>query len=234
MQQYFDFLNFLSGDPVPVEIKNNVRGKNICLRIDSHAGQVVLSLPHYVSIQEGINFLQSKSAWVQKSFKNFIPKQKFVPNLQINLLGVSYILLHNPQAREGVQIHDNHIYVSGELEHFSRRVGDFIKRKFLEYAFKIAHAKAQLLNVKVYRVNLKDQKTRWGSCTSEGNISLSWRLALAPLEVAEYVIAHEVCHLREMNHGVNFWNLIYEVYNSDIAAAKLWLKENAKLLYAYE
>lgn len=230
---YFDFLKFKDGEPVPVLIKP-ARGHNISIRIDNKEGQVLLSIPRYAGLEEGLEFLKAKSCWVEKSLVSFEKKQSFNPGTPISFLGKEYELTHSPLERGGVWIEQDVIKVSGDLAHFSRRVRDFLQRHFLEYAVKSCREKAEKLGVNIGRVSLKDTKSRWGSCSSDGNISLSWRLAFAPLDVIEYVLAHEVCHLREMNHGVKFWNLIYEVYSGDIAKSKRWLKENSAKLYLYE
>jgi predicted metal-dependent hydrolase len=234
MEHNFDFLKFNSGEPIGVEIKNNPKGKNICLRINTVECKVILSLPRLINMQQGIDFLHNKVSWIKKNLPHKNSIKTFIPGENISFLGRNYNLEHTPMARAGVSIDENKIQVSGEIDYFARRVGDFIKREFLEYAFKESHHMAEILGVTVGRITLRDQRTRWGSCTSDGNIALSWRLALAPKAVIDYVIAHEICHLKEMNHSVRFWNLIYQVYNEDIAKAKLWLKENAYLLYSYK
>jgi predicted metal-dependent hydrolase len=72
---------------------------------------------------------------------------------------------------------------------------------------------------------IKDQKTRWGSCSSKGNLNFSWRLILAPKSVLDYVVVHELAHLREMNHSSRFWRIVEEYYG-EYKAAERWLKEN--------
>lgn len=86
-----------------------------------------------------------------------------------------------------------------------------------------------LLGVRANQIHIKDQKTRWGSCSSKGNINLNWRLILAPQEVMDYVIIHELCHLKEMNHSKAFWELVEQIC-PDYRERKKWLKENADKL----
>ena len=82
------------------------------------------------------------------------------------------------------------------------------------------------------RVILRDTKSRWGSCTTDGVLSFSWRLILAPRHVMDYVVAHEVAHLREMNHGPRFWKLCEEICRT-VDGARAWLEENGTDLYRY-
>lgn len=88
---------------------------------------------------------------------------------------------------------------------------------------------ASLLGVEVGRITLKDQRTRWGSCSSKGNLNFNYRLALAPQEVLSYVALHEVCHLLEMNHSKAFWHLVGSVM-PEYRAQRAWLKQNAHML----
>ena len=89
---------------------------------------------------------------------------------------------------------------------------------------------ANILGVKYSKINIRDTKTRWGSCSSSKALSFSWRLILAPIDVMEYVIVHEVCHLKEMNHSEKFWRLVFQLY-PNYFDAKLWIKRNGKSLF---
>ena len=91
---------------------------------------------------------------------------------------------------------------------------------------------ARTLRVKPLRITLRDQKTRWGSCSSAGQLSFSWRLLLAPPVVLDYVAAHEVAHLVEMNHGPRFWRLVDRIMPR-LGEAKAWLRIHGMDLYRY-
>jgi len=98
-----------------------------------------------------------------------------------------------------------------------------------EYFPKRADYYAQQLGVTYDRIRIANQKTRWGSCSSKGTLSFNWRLMLAPPKVLEYVVVHEVCHLKEMNHSPRFWKLV-EKFMPDYKEYKKWLKENGNTL----
>ena len=98
-----------------------------------------------------------------------------------------------------------------------------------EYFPKRADYYAQQLGVTYDRIRIANQKTRWGSCSSKGTLSFNWRLMLAPPKVLEYVVVHEVCHLKEMNHSPGFWKLVEE-FMPDYKEYKKWLKENGNTL----
>ena len=95
-----------------------------------------------------------------------------------------------------------------------------------------ARAKAATLDLPVAGVTVRDQRTRWGSCSARGRLSLSWRLVLAPPDVRDYVVSHEVAHLKELNHGPNFWALV-EWFCPGHARPRRWLRDNAKILQRY-
>ena len=84
---------------------------------------------------------------------------------------------------------------------------------------------AAVMNVEYNRVAVKDQRTLWGSCSGRKNLNFNWRLAAAPPEALDYVVIHELCHLREMNHSKNFWALV-RLACPDYSVRRKWLKEN--------
>ena len=108
------------------------------------------------------------------------------------------------------------------FEHIERRVGDYLKREARNDLQKAAQAYAAALGVKVKRLSVRDQSSRWGSCTSAGSLSFSWRLILAPPYVLDYLAAHEVAHLVEMNHSPRFWRVVARVCDH-VERAKKWL-----------
>ncbi len=98
-----------------------------------------------------------------------------------------------------------------------------------EYIPKRADYYAKQLDVSYERIRIAEQKTRWGSCSSKGTLSFNWKLMLAPPAVLDYVVVHEVCHLKEMNHSPRFWKLVEELM-PDYKECRKWLKENGNTL----
>jgi predicted metal-dependent hydrolase len=119
--------------------------------------------------------------------------------------------------------------VGGATEFFNRRINDKIKAEFLRHAKDIMRQMPMELRPK--KVCVKDTTSRWGSCSSSGTISLSWRLSFAPTEVMRYVIIHECCHLAQMNHGPLFWALVRQHFGSGSEKAKAWLRKNGRDLF---
>jgi hypothetical protein len=124
------------------------------------------------------------------------------------------------------------ICVSGGQQHGPRRLLDWLRSQArVDLTERTLHH-AVNLGCRAKRVTVRDQSTRWGSCSSTGTISYSWRLIFAPGEVLDYVAAHEVAHLKEMNHGPRFWRLVRETM-PDMQRARAWLKQNGAELHRF-
>ena len=122
--------------------------------------------------------------------------------------------------------------MAGDYEHMDRRVHDFLKREARKDLHKASLAYAAQLGVRVRRVSIRDQSSRWGSCTSAGSLSYSWRLILAPPYVLDYLAAHEVAHLVEMNHSPRFWRVVGRICDH-VERAKRWLDTHGNDLHRY-
>lgn len=124
------------------------------------------------------------------------------------------------------------ICVSGGERHGPRRLVDWLRSEAKEDLSRRVMHHAANLGCNPKRLAVRDQSTRWGSCSSTGTISFSWRLIFAPPFVLDYVAAHEVAHLREMNHGPRFWRLVRETM-PQMQQARVWLKQNGAELHRF-
>ncbi len=122
--------------------------------------------------------------------------------------------------------------VAGSPEHAARRLIDWLRLEAKKDLFYRVHHHSANLGIYPKRISVRDQSTRWGSCSSNGNLSFSWRLIFAPSYVLDYVAAHEVAHLREMNHGPRFWRLVRETM-PDMQRARVWLKRHGTELHRF-
>ncbi len=217
---------------VPLIVERSARAKRTRIRIDRTNRRAVLVLSKRASERAGLAFAQSKADWIVREL-NALPAPKvFADSFSFDFLGEPVVIRHSPKSRRGVWKTDGVIWVSGEAEFLPRRVADFLKREFQSYAQKKILELAAALQVKVSRITIRDTTSRWGSCTRDGHISLSWRLCFAPPSAADYVIAHEVSHLKQMNHSPAFWAtvaMICPTYKKE----ESWLKRNAAFLYSF-
>lgn len=204
--------------------RKNSRAKNLRLCIDKQ-GQPVLTIPFLCPKWYALRWAEKQKGWIQKH--TFTPSS-FAPNQIILVCGKSYTLKHNPQQK-GNTVGKSEIIIGGDLAFFNRRIKDLIQKEFLSFLKKQVPLYAQKLDVKFKRITLRDTSSRWGSCSSSGNLSFCWRLALAPDFVIHYLIAHEVSHLKHMNHSPAFWKTVASL-TPDTLRAKSWLKHHAKEL----
>lgn len=208
----------------------NPRAKRISLRVDVAEGCVVLVRPTRASDKLVASFLADHTGWVEKHLSTLPARRPVHDGMSLTILGTPHVVRSRSTAKRGVWIEGDVIYVSGAPEHMPRRLKDFLKdhakRIFTDWARDFA---AQL-DVKVARVAVRDTTTRWGSCTRDGNLSLSWRLVFAPADVAHYVVAHEVAHLKHMNHSALFWRTV-ESLRSDMKMQRSWLQRHGAQLH---
>ncbi len=221
------------GIGAPVSIRISPRARRVGLRIDSAERKVELILPRGVSERTGLRFLAAKRAWVAARLEALPQPVPFVEGAILPLLGVAHRICHElDPAAPPVTIVDGEIRVRGDPVHLERRVRDHLVAAARAELVPRARRLAARIGRKVTRVNVRDTRSRWGSCSGRGNLSFSWRLIFAPEPVLEYVVAHEVAHLAEMNHGPRFWVLV-ESLAPGSAGQRAWLKQHRNRLLAY-
>ena len=218
---------------LPLKILKPNGCRRLSLRIDAKDRKVVLNLPPFCSLKRAVNFIEENRAWIEAHLLAVPIMRKFADGDRINIFGQSFLIQHCPEQKCGVYIEDNIIKVSGGYEFLSRRVCDFIKKESLLKLTLMSKEKAAKISCQVKKVTLKDTKSRWGSCSTLGNINYNWRIALAPLEVIDYLIAHEVSHLKHPDHSQAFWECV-KFLTPYTESGRQWLKQNGNLLYAYD
>jgi predicted metal-dependent hydrolase len=216
-----------------VRLRVSPRARRLALRVDAAAREVELVLPRGVSRARGLAFLAAKRGWVLARLSALPARVPFAESAVVPVLGVPHrILVETDPAAAPVAIVAGEIRVRGDPAHLARRVRDHLALVARAECARRAHLFAAAIGRKVRRVGVRDGKSRWGSCSGEGNLSFSWRLILAPESVLAYVVAHEVAHLAEMNHGPHFWQIV-EMLAPGSAAPRAWLRRNRNRLLCY-
>lgn len=215
-----------------IKITKNARAKSMKIRLDK-TGDVLLTLPKWTPKSTGLRFVKDNLEWIEEHRQKIGAPKHFADHMQITVLGVPYTIIHDPNAKAGVLKSNNTLIVSGQSDYLHRRVRDYIKKAAYEYIQKKALEMAAVLQKKPTKITLRDTSSRWGSCSSAGHLSFCWKLALAPDYVLDYIIAHEVSHLREMNHSSAFWATV-GLLNVRQADAQIWLRKNGCDLQAWE
>jgi len=216
----------LDGCRVSVETRINPRARRISLRIDAARDRVVMVLPHRRHMAEARRFLNSRAGWVAEHLGALPPALPFADGVDLPLLGETVTIRHRPEARRGVWRDGTELNVSGRAEHLPRRVRDWLRARAREAIAERVREHAERLGVSPGAIVLRDTRSRWGSCARTGGLSFSWRLVLAPPWVLDYVTAHEVAHLCEMNHSPAFWRHVETLVPGARAPARAWLREN--------
>jgi len=216
-----------------VAIRVNPRARRLLLRVDATARTVELVLPRGVPAEHGLKFLAAQRGWIAARLEALPALVPFTEGAVVPVFGVPHRICraHDPTAPP-VTIGDGEIRVRGTPEHLARRVRDHLIRLAREDLAGRARLFAARIDKPIARIGVRDTKSRWGSCSSKGALSFSWRLVLMPENVVDYVVAHEVAHLVEMNHGPRFWQLV-RTLTPDPAAPRAWLKRHRNRLFAY-
>lgn len=220
----------LGGRKIPLMVRNNRRAKRISLRLNQSHRLFTLTLPHRVSMKRGMDFLHDKRDWLLQTWRSLPTRIPFEDGQVIPFLGRELTICHRPRLRGVVTIDGDRLLVSGEAEHLSRRLHDWLKAEARRHFAALARRKAEELGCRIGRVSVRDTHSRWGSCSAKGHLSFCWRLIFAPRKVADYIVAHEVAHLREMNHGPRFWRLV-EALCPDYEDHIAWLKRHGGNLH---
>ena len=220
-----------------IKLRRHRRARRYTLRIHPTDRAAILTMPPRGNIAEAREFATVHGGWIAARLGRLPKAAPFQPGTIIPLRGVPHRIVHRAGERGTVWTEtrdsgEKILCVAGDVEFTDRRVHDFLKREARRELHKASQEYADALGVRVKRVSIRDQSSRWGSCTSSGSLSFSWRLILAPPFVLDYLAAHEVAHLVEMNHSPRFWRLVDRMC-PDAARAKAWLDTHGNDLHRY-
>jgi predicted metal-dependent hydrolase len=220
-----------------VRLRRHRRARRYTLRIHPSDREAILTMPPRGTLADAKDFAQRHGAWIAARLGRLPKAAPFHHGAIIPLRGIPHRIVHRAGERGTVWTEtrdsgERILCVAGGLEYLDRRVHDFLKREARRDLQKVAQRYADTLGVKVKRLSIRDQSSRWGSCTSAGSLSFSWRLILAPPFVLDYLAAHEVAHLVEMNHSPRFWKVVARICNH-VERAKRWLDAEGNDLHRY-
>ncbi len=219
----------------PLIARVNRRAKRLILKVDPVAGEIVVTAPSKRALPEAIRFANERIDWIAGQMSEHLRGRPFAPGMRVPFTGVEHMIICDPDSRRAVRREDAFfptIRVGGHPEHLNRRVSDWLKREARQRLTERVDIHCDKLGKKRSRISIKDTRTRWGSCSSDGVLSFSWRLILAPFEILDYVAAHECAHLVHMNHSPAFWRLV-RTLGVDARAAADWLESEGPRLFTY-
>jgi predicted metal-dependent hydrolase len=222
---------------VPLRIVENARANRMTLRIEAGGRGLKITIPHGLKPSDVQKFLTRHQTWLEEKLAKYCDTPTLTAGMSIAIRGVPHIIHHDPSKRGSVQQSgsDNGaiLTVYGDVTAIGKRVSDFLKKQAKRDIEPLALELALKCTKKIKTIRFKDTKSRWGSCSSSGNLSFSWRIMMAPPFVISYLVAHEVAHLTQMNHGSHFWALCQKLCDDlgcDMNNAKTWLKTHGMSL----
>ena len=220
-----------------VRVRRHRQARRYTLRIQAATREVILTIPPRGTLKEARAFAQKHGGWIAARLGRLPEAVPFAEGVVVPLRGMPHRIAHRRGARgtvwtEAEESSERLLCVAGNAPHIDRRVGDFLRREAKRELEAASRHFADALGVTIKRVSVRDQASRWGSCSTAGVLSYSWRLILAPSFVLNYLAAHEVAHLVEMNHSVRFWRLVQRLC-PDHERAKIWLDVHGSDLHRY-
>lgn len=222
----------------PVEVRRHPGARRLTLRVSRTRRAVIVTLPIQCDLDEAGSFLHRNIAWVRERLDSLPAPVPFRDGVFIPLRWVTHRIVFASGSREcgPVYVRDHASYpelcVTGGAEHAPRRLRDWLANEALRDLDARVSWHARQIGVRPKRIAVRDQASRWGSCSTTGVLSFSWRLILAPAHILDYVAAHEVAHLEEMNHGARFWTLVRRMMPG-MDEAKRWLQIYGMDLHRY-
>ncbi len=217
------------------KIRRSQRARKMQISIDQK-GEVVLVLPRFIPEWIGRNFVIQNQHWISKKKQKIsftLPDQKaWKSGDELVFFDQKFytikVLKPTKKSQFETVFQALHIYADTQGD-INYQIERFYRQQAQKYLTSRSHYFAAILGVDFNRITIKNTKSRWGSCSSKKNLNYNWRIMMAPREVIDYLVVHEVCHLKEMNHSQAFWNLVAGL-DSDFKTHKKWLRENQNKL----
>ncbi len=244
-----------------VELRRSPRARRFSLKVSHTERAAILTLPNRGRVEDASAFLARHADWLKRQMERLPEPAPFVDGAIVPLRGEPHLVrFAGPQRYSRIVWSERDaepvpasafsfadwrpfgslrfgsrlpcLYVSGEKVHAPRRFHDWLRAEVRKDITASVEKYAQTLTCTPKRITIRDQATRWGSCSSSGTLSFSWRLIFAPPFVLDYVAAHEVAHLLEMNHGPRFWRLMRDAVPG-MQKARVWLKTHGAELHRF-
>ncbi|TCP62218.1 hypothetical protein EV663_10262 [Rhodovulum bhavnagarense] len=214
--------------PLEVILRRSARARRYSLRISQLDGRVTLTLPSSAPLAEGLAFLREKENWIRGHLAARPDELRVRLGGEVPYRGRALPVV--PGRGRRVQLTEIGLAVPGPDAHAGPQVMAFLKTRARADLAAAADGYAAALGRGYGRLTLRDTRSRWGSCSSRGDLMFSWRLIMAPPQVLDYVAAHEVAHLAEMNHSAAFWAVLGRLM-PDYEAPRAWLRANGASLH---
>lgn len=221
----------LAGDPpLTVDVRRSARARRISLRVSRLDGRITLTLPHGASARSGESFVRERADWLRTAVAGLAPPVPVAEGVALPVEGRELVLRRGPVSR--VEADEATLWLPARGR-AGALAANWLKLRARDRAAAAMARHAAALGRPAGRLRLADPRGRWGSCSSVGDIMLSWRLILAPPEILDYVVAHEVAHLAQMNHSPAFWATVSRLM-PDWRVRRDWLRVRGAGLHGFD
>lgn len=214
--------------PIEVVLRRSARARRLSLRISRLDGRATLTLPTRVPEREGQAFLRDREDWLRKHLADVAPEQRIALGGTVPFRGADLPLVAGDVKR--AKLVDGALVLPDDPAMAGKRVAAFMKLQARDALAEASDRYAAVLGKPYLRIRLRDTRSRWGSCSSAGDLMYSWRLIMAPPDVLDYVAAHEVAHLQHMDHSPKFWAVVERLFPNH-KACRAWLRTHGNDLH---
>ena len=230
-----DFSVEIDGTAYPVQVSENTRAKRLTLRLLPGGDGLKVTAPPHIGDDELYQFVERNRNWAAARMSRLPEKRSLAPGNVIPFRGIDHRIMSSGKLRGTVEVGDEEgekvLRVPGSEKDVPRKLLGWLKREARrELDHRVTFHTAEL-GVRAKRIRITDTSSRWGSCSTTRTLSFSWRIIMAPPEVLDYLAAHEVAHLVEMNHSKDFWTLTRRLC-PQTDHGRAWLKQHGAKLHS--
>jgi predicted metal-dependent hydrolase len=222
----------IDGRLLEVRVRLNPRARRMIVKVNPATGEISVTAPSRRGLSAALDFARGERDWIAGQLAKVPGPVMLCAGAQVPFQGALHEIRAAARGPAPVWVDDGAIWVRGREAHAPRRILDFLEREARKRLEAQVLDHAARLGVKPSRITVRDTLSRWGSCSSARALSFSWRLIMAPEFVLDYVVAHEVAHLREMNHSPRFWAHVKSLV-ADMKTAQAWLRVHGRDLQRY-
>lgn len=214
--------------PVTVRLRRSARARRLSLRVSRLDGRVTLTLPPYVPEREAVTFLHAREEWLRRHLSHVAPETPVQIGTRLPFRGGELHIA--PATGRQLRVADGVLYLPEGYP--GKRAAAFLKLQARDALVAASDRYAGQLGRSYGKITLRDTRSRWGSCSSRGDLMYSWRLIMAPPDVLDYVAAHEVAHLVHMDHSAQFWSVVENLFPNH-KSCRTWLRDHGTGLHQF-
>lgn len=227
------WLTLESGEQIPLVVLRHATARRLRLRFDPVKGQARLTLPPRAALKNALRWASEQSDWLQRQHRRTADIVLMKDGAQIMVEGRPVRIVATGTPGRAVVLEEDVMIVGGPVIHAGSRAMRWLKERALAVLTEETRTLAADNGLPLTSVSIGDPRSRWGSCASSGAIRYSWRLILAPPHVRQATVAHEVAHLRHMNHSPAFHDFVKAISSADPDKARAWLRREGASLHRY-